>query len=69
MNQVQGRESEKGNKKEGKVLAGMGESMDKKPGIKALDGSAKASGTGGKHWDSVGKTFRTRKNRILKPTT
>lgn len=65
----QGRESEKENKQEGKVLAGMGESMDKKPGIKALDGSAKASGAGGKHWDSVGKTFRTRKNRILKPTT
>lgn len=52
-----------------RVLAGRGESMDRKPGIKALDGSAKASGTGGKHWDSVGKMFRMGKNRILKTTT
>lgn len=37
--------------------------MDREPGMKAPDGSAKASGTGGKHWDSVGKMFRTGKNR------
>lgn len=37
--------------------------MDRAPGIKAPDESAKASGTGGKRWDSVGKMFRTQKNR------
>lgn len=31
--------------------------------IKAPERSAKASGTGGEHWDSVGKVFRTGKNR------
>lgn len=37
--------------------------MNRAPGLKALDGSAKSSGTGGKHCDSVGKMFRTGKNR------
>lgn len=37
--------------------------MDRAPGIKAPVGSAKASGTAGKHWDSVGKMFTAGKDR------
>lgn len=44
--------------------------MDREPGIKAPAGSAKASGTGDKHWDSVGTMFRQgRIGQILNPTT
>lgn len=37
--------------------------MDREPGIKALDGSAKASGTSDKYWDLVGTMFMIGKNR------
>lgn len=40
-------------------MAGRGEGAWTDPGIKAPDGSAKASGTGGERWDSVGKMLRT----------
>jgi len=36
----------------GRVLAGRGESKDRKPGMRALDGPAKAHGTGDKHQNS-----------------
>lgn len=47
-----------------RIFAGRQDNTNREPGIKALDCSAKASGTGGKHWDSVGKMLRTEKNRI-----
>lgn len=66
-----GREAEWRNKQGGKVTEGRehGQSIGE-PRIKAMDGSAKASGTSDKYQDLVGTMFRQgRIGQILKPTT